>query len=65
MRTEREGDEKEKKSMKKTDGLATSMQSKPLAVLSHGAPIVDKWLLEAAVFLNRQAVNVRDTSFLD
>lgn len=51
--------------MKKTDGLATSMQPKPLAVLSHGAPIDDKWLLEAAVFLNRQAVNVRDTSFLD
>lgn len=51
--------------MKKTDGPATRMQPKPLAVFSHGAPIDDKRLPEAAVFLNTQAVNVRDTSFLD
>lgn len=51
--------------MKKTDGPATRMQPKLLAVLSHGAPIDDKRLPEATVFLNTQTMNVRDTSFLD
>lgn len=40
------------------------MQPQPLAVLSHGAPTDDKRLLEAAVFMNREAVNVRDKNFL-